>query len=192
MTTTRNTDRQMRTCPICPDCIADAKLEQPAAVTDVAPLVKAMQLLAAQRGREKTGQKIDAIHHQIYYYKGPISRRIPPIDKLRPVNLKEALKYVLDLEPGDPTYKNPLDAWIVFYNQYTLESFQIIRNRMDVWDLSLPVYELDSKMCHTHRCQTDTEQIQEIVTRFFEGGRWRDVKKIEFDQELYDLNLKFS
>lgn len=140
----------------------------------------------------KTGadsmQGEESTHHQIYYLRQRISERTPSLDRLKPVELSKALEDTLNLGIADPTYKSSEYALVVFYNQQTLESLQIIRNNVDVWDLSMPVYESDGNVCNTHCCQTNTEQVERIVTKFFEGGDWRGIKKFEFDRELFTLN----
>lgn len=156
---------------------------------------KAMQVLV-QEELGKTGvdseQTEESTYHQIYYIRQRISERVASLDRLKPVELSKALEDTLNLGIADPTYKSPEYAYVIFYNQQTLESFQIIRTHADVWDLSLPAYESDRNVCNTHRCQTNTEQVERIVTRFFEGGDWRGVKKFEFDRELFALNRDFE
>lgn len=161
--------------------------------TVLIPATKKIMEVSVQEELGKTGvdseQAAESTHHQIYYIRQRISERVASLDRLKPVELSKALEDTLNLGVADPTYKSPEYAVVIFYNQHTLESFQIIRNRTDVWDLSLPAYESDSNVCNTHRCQTNTEQVERIVTRFFEGGDWRGVKKFKFDSELLALNL---
>ena len=149
--------------------------------------------VSVQEELGKTGadsmQADESTHHQIYYLRQRISERTPSLDRLKPVELPKALEDTLNLGIADPTYKSPEYAVVVFYNQQTLESFQIIRTNVDIWDLSMPVYESDSNVCNTHCCQTNTEQVECIITKFFEGGDWRGVKKFEFSREILTLNL---
>ncbi len=156
-----------------------------------APAQKMQQALILE-AREKTGAKQGegSAYHQVYYGRGRIRDQTPPIDRLRPIDLAGALEYTLDLGLADPSYESKEYAWIVFYNQQTLESFDALRTHPDTWQLSMPSYESDTTVCNTHYSWANREEVQAIITKFFEGGDWRGVKGFVFDHDVFSMNVK--
>lgn len=150
-------------------------------------------LIQKERNKSKTKQNTAATHQSVFYARGPTIKPTTPIHTLKPIELEDAIEYTLNLGLADPTYKSEEYAWLVLYNQQMLESFNTLRIQSDMWQLSMPAYESDVNVCDTYYSQVDESEIQQVITKFFEGDiKWRDVKKFEFDHELLKMNVEME
>ena len=107
-------------------------------------------LIQRERNKSKTGQHTDTSHHTVYYGRGHIWEQRTGIKGLKPVGLAKALEHALGLVIPDVSDKTQESAWVVFYNQQTLESFGALRTKLDNWQLSMPAYESDINVCDTY------------------------------------------
>ncbi len=135
----------------------------------------------------------DSQYQEIFYWKGSIADTAPSNPNgFKPIDLPKALDETMNLVNGDPTYKDPHDAQIMFYNQKNFDSLGIIRTREDLWSLSTPVFCDDDRCRFKHITNCNTRRLVDIIEALFVADDWHGMADFRFARWVYEFEMSYS
>ena len=182
----------MTTAPAPFITIADAEHEE-STVTH-SQVSKTIQVqIQEEKDRQGTEQSADTQYQEVSYRRFYISEKTPGNPTgLKIVDFETALENMLNLGIADPKYKSKEYAFAVFYNHTTLESIDVLRVSSDTWQVSAPVFIIDTNYRNTHMSRADSRRLTDVFQMFFGGTDWQSPLRMHYDSLSVQLNLEIE